>query len=126
MPVEISNNGGTTWLPLETISASSNAWVKRTWRVRDFITPTSQVRVRFIARDLGQGSLVEAAIDDLRITNVDCTADIVGDVNGDGVVNGTDLGLLLGAWGTGNAAADLNDDGVVNATDLALLVGAWQ
>jgi hypothetical protein len=126
MPVEISNNGGTTWLPLVTISASSNAWVKHSWRVRDFITPTNQVRVRFIARDLGTGSLVEAAIDDLKITNVDCTADIVGDIDGDGLVNGTDLGLLLGAWGTGNAAADINDDGIVNATDLALLIGAWQ
>jgi hypothetical protein len=94
--------------------------------VRDFLTPTNQVRVRFIARDLGTGSLVEAAIDDLKITNVDCTADIVGDVDGDGVVNGTDLGLLLGAWGTSNAAADINDDGIVNATDLALLIGAWQ
>ena len=126
MPVEISNDGGTTWVAVESISSNNGAWTKRSWRVRDFVTPTAQVRVRFIARDLGSGSVVEAGVDDLRITNVDCTAEVVGDVNGDGVVNGTDLGLLLGAWGTNNPAADLNDDGVVNATDLALLVGAWQ
>jgi hypothetical protein len=47
------------------------------------------------------------------------------DLNGDGGVDGTDLGLLLGAWGTANPAADLNDDGVVDGTDLGLLLGAW-
>lgn len=50
---------------------------------------------------------------------------VFGDVNGDGVVNASDLGLLLGAWGTDVAASDLNDDGMVNASDLALLLGAW-
>ncbi len=49
-----------------------------------------------------------------------------GDLNGDGVVDGADLGLLLGAWGsTTNAAADLSDDGVVDGADLGLLLGAW-
>ena len=49
-----------------------------------------------------------------------------GDLNGDGVVDGADLGLLLGAWGsTTNAAADLSDDGVVDGADLGLLLGSW-
>ena len=47
------------------------------------------------------------------------------DSNGDGVVNGDDLGLLLSAWGTANAAADINDDGTVNGDDLGILLGAW-
>ena len=48
------------------------------------------------------------------------------DLNGDGVVNGTDLGLLLGSWGAcPGCPADLNGDGVVNGTDLGLLLGAW-
>lgn len=57
------------------------------------------------------------------------TADICeaiqGDINGDGHVNGADIGLLIGAWGTGNAAADVNHDGTVNGADLGLLVGHW-
>lgn len=49
---------------------------------------------------------------------------IPGDLNGDGAVNGADLGLLLGAWG-GRGPADLNGDGVVDGADLGLILGAW-
>ena len=50
------------------------------------------------------------------------------DLNLDGVVNGADLGLMLGAWGpcpSTPCAADLNLDGVVNGADLGLMLGAW-
>jgi len=45
------------------------------------------------------------------------------DFNGDGVVNGADLGLLLAAWGScPGCTEDLNGDGVVNGADLGLLL----
>lgn len=47
------------------------------------------------------------------------------DVNDDGVIDGADLGLLLGAWGTSNPDADVNGDGFVNGADLGLVLGAW-
>jgi hypothetical protein len=47
------------------------------------------------------------------------------DLNGDGVVNGDDLGLLLAAWGATGGPADLNSDGSVNGDDLGILLGAW-
>lgn len=55
---------------------------------------------------------------------------IPGDVNGDGVVDGADLGLLLAAWGACPAPPqgcpeDLNGDGVVDGADLGLLLAAW-
>jgi hypothetical protein len=48
------------------------------------------------------------------------------DLNGDGAVNGDDLGILLGAWGPapGNPA-DLNGDGAVNGDDLGIMLGDW-
>lgn len=48
------------------------------------------------------------------------------DLNGDGVVNVSDLLLLLGAWGpcTG-CIADINGDDVVNVSDLLRLFGDW-
>ena len=48
------------------------------------------------------------------------------DLDGNGSVDGADLGLLLGAWGpaAGNSA-DLNGDGFVDGADLGLLLGAW-
>ncbi|MFO0874884.1 MAG: LamG-like jellyroll fold domain-containing protein [Phycisphaerales bacterium] len=57
------------------------------------------------------------------ITAVPCV--VFGDLNGDGLVNGADLGILLGAWGTSNPVADLNCDGAVGGGDLGLVLGAW-
>jgi hypothetical protein len=48
-----------------------------------------------------------------------------GDLNGDGVVDGADLGLLLSEWSRSGGVADLNGDGVVNGADLGLLLAAW-
>jgi choice-of-anchor B domain-containing protein len=125
MPCEISNNGGTSWVMLEDVAVNTGQWNFRSWRVRDFITPTANMRVRFVARDLATGSLVEAGIDDFKVTNIDCGSAVLGDLNGDGVVNGTDLSSLLGAWGQAGGVADLDGDGVVGAADLAILVNAW-
>ncbi len=46
------------------------------------------------------------------------------DLNGDGVVNGPDLGILLAAWG-GSGPADLDQDGIVGGGDLARLLTNW-
>jgi probable HAF family extracellular repeat protein len=51
--------------------------------------------------------------------------DLPGDLNGDGLINGADLGLLLVAWDSTNPPADLNNDGIVNGGDLGLLLVAW-
>ena len=66
----------------------------------------------------------------LRIDGPPQTGSCLGDLNLDGIVNGADLGLLLGAWGacsggTPGCIGDLNLDGVVNGADLGLLLGAW-
>jgi len=53
-------------------------------------------------------------------------AGCLGDINGDGFVDGADFGSMLGAWGPiAGSTADLNGDGEVNGTDLGLLLGAW-
>ena len=50
----------------------------------------------------------------------------LGDLSGDGVVSGTDLGLLLGQWGaSGPNFADLSGDGSVSGADMGILLGAW-
>ena len=46
------------------------------------------------------------------------------DLNGDGVVDGADLGQLLANWG-GPGAGDLNGDGSVDGADLGLLLSEW-
>jgi len=48
----------------------------------------------------------------------------VGDLNGDAVVDGADLGILLENWG-GRGVGDLNGDGVVDGADLGILLENW-
>lgn len=47
------------------------------------------------------------------------------DLNGDGVSDAADLGLLIAAFGTMNPGADINDDGIVDAADLGLLIAQF-
>lgn len=48
------------------------------------------------------------------------------DLDGDGFVNGADLGILLGAWGPCDGCPpDLDGDGVVDGADLGTLLGSW-
>lgn len=47
-----------------------------------------------------------------------------GDLDGDGLVNGSDLGLLVSQWG-GPGTADLDGDGEVTGSDLGLLMVQW-
>jgi hypothetical protein len=49
---------------------------------------------------------------------------VPADLNGDGVVDGNDLGILLAGWG-GRGPADLNGDGTVDGNDLGMLLAAW-
>ncbi len=49
-----------------------------------------------------------------------CTADL----NGDGKVDGGDLGLLLANWGR-PGKTDLNGDGTTDGADQAILMAQW-
>ena len=47
------------------------------------------------------------------------------DLNQDGRVNGADLGIVLGAWGSAHPPADFDGSGSVNGADLGQMLGAW-
>ena len=52
-----------------------------------------------------------------------------GDISGNGAVDGVDLTLLLGVWGTdgigGEFDADITNDGIVGGADLTVLFSGW-
>ena len=51
---------------------------------------------------------------------------LIGDTNGDGEVNGADLGLLLTSWGAcQDCDVDLDMDGFVGGSDLGLMLSQW-
>ena len=125
-PILISGDNGSTWANLETIGTggSTNAWVQKSYRVSDYVTPTGPVKIKFQAQDLNNGSLIEAAIDDLRVTGIECSVPSVpGDLNGDSHVDGADLALLLSGWGT--SAGDVDGNGTTDGADLTILSANW-
>jgi murein tripeptide amidase MpaA len=130
--IDVSDDGGASWRGLETVGPAgpevNGGWYTRTFRIADIpeMTNTDQFRIRFIASDLGDGSVVEAGVDAVAIKSYACDEGIVGDLNDDGSVNVLDLLMLLDAWGPcDECPEDLNGDGAVNVTDLLLLLANW-
>lgn len=128
--VQISNDGGSVWTTVETVGPTgpeaSGGWYQKQFDVSDFVAPTASVRVRFRASDLGSGSIIEAAVDDFRVTTIDCTSPCAADVNGGGL-DVTDLLDFLDAFGTcegqpapcssGGISGDFNGDTIVDVLD---------
>ena len=59
------------------------------------------------------------------LISAECPISCVGDLNGDGVVDGADLSILLGEWNQASEDGDLNSDGIVDGADLTILLGNW-
>ncbi|HAW95730.1 MAG TPA: hypothetical protein DCX60_05590 [Phycisphaerales bacterium] len=49
----------------------------------------------------------------------------IGDFNGDFLVDGQDLAMLLSAWGTDDPDLDITGDGIIDGADLAQLLSNW-
>ena len=68
--VEVSDDDGSSWTTLETIGPNVlGEWTYRSFRIADFVTPNSQFKIRFVASDVGGGSIVEAAVDGVSLSN---------------------------------------------------------
>jgi len=83
----------------------------------DFIRITTAVQ--FDTGSFGEISTEIGGVADVRPVLV------FGDLNGDGVVDTADLGILLAAFGSSDAVADLNGDGIVDTADLGLLLSQF-
>ena len=153
--VLVSTNNGLTWTAAETVGPSSSADTQPGWRFASWtlsslgLTPTAQVRVRFIADDLGTGSIIEAAIDDFSITATACanpgpTACALADIASDsldtartpnGSIGPEDLDAFISGFISSNAAiADVasdsldstfNPNGSIGSEDLDAFIASF-
>lgn len=102
--VEVSNGG--PWVDVETVGPSgpesNGGWYFHEFTLSDFVTPNANVRVRFIASDEGDGSIVEAAIDGFEVREVSC--DLCQSDLGFGGPGSSTLAICGEALATGNSA----------------------
>ena len=124
---EISNDGGASWTFVHESFGTNAAWETASFRVGDYVVPSAEVRVRFIANDGSSPSVVEAGIDNLQLDIYSCDDEpCLGDVDGSGAVNVDDVLIVLGFFGeASNGPADLDGDGVVSVNDVLIVIGGW-
>ena len=134
--VDVSPDGGSSWISLENTNASNNYWMQKQFYLNDFIDNLNLVQFRFIAEDVyyendngSGGSLVEAAIDDFSIQVFNHSDCYVGDLNEDGNINIQDIVIMVNVilgpvddWELYLCLADMNDDQQLNVQDIVLLV----
>ena len=128
--VFVSDDDGANYVLVETVgptgAGTSGGWIETAFNVADFVNLTSTVRVKFVASDLGDGSIVEAAIDDVRILGVSCAADTCpADLTGDGVLDFFDVSAFLSAYNAQDPAADFTGDGSFDFFDVSAFLNAF-
>ena len=67
--VDLSNDGGATWTNVETLVTgpqTNGGWFKHSFDVASVLPTTNNMQLRFVAQDIGGGSIVEAMIDDVK------------------------------------------------------------
>ncbi len=65
------SNDGVNFVIVEDLKIPDHSWRRYAFKVHDIIPGATQIMLRFVADDANSGSLVEAAVDDIEILDVD-------------------------------------------------------
>ncbi len=136
--VDVSSNGAAgPWLRIRShVEDGGQAWRSTTIFGEEIVlagfTLTDNMRLRFTATDIGTDSIVEAGVDALRVSSLDCTAPCPGadgDLNTDGLIDGRDINAFtLAVLGTPGASelchGDFTGDAILNDADVPGMVDA--
>lgn len=136
MSLQVSNNNGGSWTTVTSLKgpkiadpnynpAQPNSWKTYSFVIGDYVTPSSEVRVRLV---VNPGIISEAALDEFVVTEFVCAKPpaCLADLNNDNLVGTPDLLALINAWGScPGCPADLTNDGLVGTPDLLALINAW-
>jgi len=117
----LSNDGGVTWVLVGSYS-TGQAWNLKTIKLKDFLTVSTDMKVKFVAQDNGTDNVVEAAIDSFSVTKITCYPALFGDLDGSGTRDSGDVALLLVDFGLcPGCPGDLDGSGEIDSADTALL-----
>jgi hypothetical protein len=129
MTVQASNNNGGSWTTILTLGpgdpGTGGGWINYEFELDSiFANPSSQVRIRFNVSDTGDGSIVEAGVDDIRLEQRSCEDVAAGCNDADlaepfGTLNFFDVSAYLSAFNNADLSADINGDGVLNFFDVS-------
>ena len=127
-----SDDGSRLWISDDLVIDNDglHGMVDRTGSI-ELMAGRHPIRVEFFENGGGAGCIARIAgpgmaygvIPDAMWSHGGTVAD-PADLNGDGDVDGADLGLLLGGWEQ-PGPTDLNGDGTTNGADLGLLLSSW-
>jgi choice-of-anchor B domain-containing protein len=132
--VDISDDNGQTWTSMETVGptgeGTTGGWHDVSFVVSEIpgVSPSTQMRLRFTAEDANSGSVIEAGVDAILISALECSseppcpADVAGN---DGQVDVNDLLAIIAAWNSTDPQFDIDNDGIVSVNDLLAVIGAW-
>ena len=82
---------------------------------------TSNMMFRFEAADTGTDNTLVCGIDNFSIDTISCG--IEGDLDGDGIVGASDIGIMLLDFGPcAGCPSDLDDSGSVDGGDISFLL----
>ncbi len=131
--IQVSTNGS-TWTTIwenPTSTFQDTAWSTQLFDISAIADDKPTVYIRW-GMGTTDGSVTRSGwnIDDVQILAFVPLCE--GDINGDGIVNVTDLLAVIGAWGpcpscppTPCAADIAGNDCIVNVSDLLMVIGNW-
>lgn len=76
---DVSNNGGASWVNLETLGTTKNFWEEKLFSLASLLPITNAMKFRFVAEDALGASIVEAAVDDIQLYQSAAAAAVPGD-----------------------------------------------
>jgi subtilisin-like proprotein convertase family protein len=124
----VSTNG-TTWTTVyqNTGTVTSNAWTKVTYDISAIADNQPTVYLRWTMGTTDSSVQYSGwNIDDVELSSLVWPQACPADLDGDGTVDGGDLGLLLLDFGhCPGCAADLDGDGEVDGSDIGLVLLSW-
>ncbi len=84
----ISPDNGGSWIHADTIGPeTASGWSTHTLDISTITNPTNQMKIRFEASDLGEGSVVEAGIDAFCAYRLDCQNPAQSDLDSQGTLH---------------------------------------